>query len=179
LPAADERPLLDTVCQSVAALVGNSPGPLRRVRAQAGDIIVEMEWSDTTLGAADAGRGGAVATMPAEAGTPVSALPAKSQHYIRAPMVGVFYWAPRPGADPFVRTGEPVVPGQPVAIVEAMKLMNTIEADQAGTVVEVLVADGQSVEFDQPLIALDAAPVEPDPARFQSAPDAFASAKGG
>ena len=76
---------------------------------------------------------------------------------VRAPVVGTFYRAPEPGAPPFVAVGDLIRPGQVVGIVEAMKLMNEVTADQAGRVVEVLVDDGQPVEYDQPLIALEPA----------------------
>lgn len=69
-------------------------------------------------------------------------------------MVGTFYAAPRPGADPFVRVGDHVEPGQAVAIIEAMKVMNEIVAERAGTIVEILVENGQPVEYGQPLMRL-------------------------
>ncbi|MBO9404353.1 MAG: acetyl-CoA carboxylase biotin carboxyl carrier protein [Thermomicrobium sp.] len=73
---------------------------------------------------------------------------------ITAPMVGTFYAAPRPGAEPFVRVGDRVEPGQVVAIIEAMKVMNEIVAERAGTIVEILVENGQPVEYGQPLMRL-------------------------
>lgn len=78
-------------------------------------------------------------------------------HTIVSPIVGTFYRAPAPDADPFVRVGDHVVPGQTLCIVEAMKLMNEIESDVSGTVVKILVENGQPVEYNQPLfeIALD------------------------
>jgi acetyl-CoA carboxylase biotin carboxyl carrier protein len=78
-------------------------------------------------------------------------------HTIVSPIVGTFYRAPAPDADPFVKVGDRVVPGQTLCIVEAMKLMNEIESDVSGTVVKILVENGQPVEYNQPLfeIALD------------------------
>ena len=73
---------------------------------------------------------------------------------IRSPMVGTFYRAPSPGAPPFVDTGQQVKKGEVVCIVEAMKMMNNVEADRAGTVKAILVENGQPVEFDQPLITI-------------------------
>ena len=73
---------------------------------------------------------------------------------VRSPLVGTFYAAPSPGADPFVRVGDEVEAGQTVGIVEAMKLMNPIVADEAGVVAEVLVGDAESVEYDQVLMRL-------------------------
>ena len=71
---------------------------------------------------------------------------------ILSPMVGTFYRAPAPGEDPFVSVGDRIASGQTVCIIEAMKLMNELEAELTGEVVELLVEDGQPVEFDQPLI---------------------------
>ena len=70
-------------------------------------------------------------------------------------MVGTVYLQPQPGADPFVRVGDTVQAGQTLMIVEAMKTMNPIPAPKAGKVVEILVADGQPVEFGEPLVVLE------------------------
>ena len=79
------------------------------------------------------------------------------RHPIKAPLVGTFYRASQPGAPPFVSEGDVVEVGQTVGIVEAMKLMNQVQADQAGTVAEIAVEDGAWVEFEQVLIYLEAA----------------------
>jgi len=85
-----------------------------------------------------------------------AALPAPSEHLhtVKSPIVGTFYAAPAPDAPPFVQVGDTVKSGQVLCIVEAMKLMNEIEADQAGEVVRVLAENGQPVEYGQPLFAL-------------------------
>jgi acetyl-CoA carboxylase biotin carboxyl carrier protein len=74
---------------------------------------------------------------------------------IKSPMVGTFYKSPEPGADPYVKTGTRVTPGQTVCIIEAMKIMNEIEAEIAGVVREILVDDAQPVEFGQVLFRVD------------------------
>ncbi|HZN96509.1 MAG TPA: acetyl-CoA carboxylase biotin carboxyl carrier protein [Gemmatimonadales bacterium] len=74
---------------------------------------------------------------------------------IRSPMVGTFYKAPEPGAEPYIKVGNRVTPGQTVCIIEAMKIMNEIEAEVAGTVREISVEDGQPVEFGQVLFRVD------------------------
>jgi acetyl-CoA carboxylase biotin carboxyl carrier protein len=74
---------------------------------------------------------------------------------IRSPMVGTFYKAPEPGAEPYIKVGNRVSPGQTVCIIEAMKIMNEIEAEIAGTVREILVEDSQPVEFGQVLFRVD------------------------
>ena len=83
---------------------------------------------------------------PVEAAAPVDAL--------KSPMVGTFYGAPAPGSAPFVTVGQTVKAGDVVCIVEAMKMMNQIEADKSGVVEAILVQDGSPVEFDQPLIVI-------------------------
>ncbi|MGH7519068.1 MAG: acetyl-CoA carboxylase biotin carboxyl carrier protein, partial [Gemmatimonadales bacterium] len=74
---------------------------------------------------------------------------------IRSPMVGTFYRAPEPGAEPYATMGTRVTPGQTVCIIEAMKIMNEIEAEVAGVVREVCVEDAQPVEFGQVLYRVD------------------------
>ncbi len=79
---------------------------------------------------------------------------ADDEHVITAPMIGTFYGAPAPGEPPFVNVGDVVEVGQTVAIIEAMKIMNEIQSDIAGTVVEVLARNGHGVEFGQPLFRI-------------------------
>ncbi|HKJ17429.1 MAG TPA: acetyl-CoA carboxylase biotin carboxyl carrier protein [Xanthomonadales bacterium] len=73
---------------------------------------------------------------------------------VRAPMVGTFYASSSPEADPFVTKGQPVTEGETLCIIEAMKMFNQIESDYSGTVVAILVENGQPVEFDQPLFVI-------------------------
>ena len=79
---------------------------------------------------------------------------AAEDQVITCPLVGIFYEAPEEGAEPFVRVGDPVKKGQTLAIVEAMKLMNEIESEYDGIVTEVLVQNGEAVEFGQPLFKI-------------------------
>jgi len=101
---------------------------------------------------------GAPAAAPAhvgEAAAPAAAAPAVPQgHIVTSPMVGTFYRAPSPGADPFVQVGDTVKEGQTLCIIEAMKLLNEIEADAAGVIKEILVDNGQAVEYGQPLFVI-------------------------
>ncbi len=75
--------------------------------------------------------------------------------YIKSPMVGTFYQAPSPGAAPFVQVGDSVKKGDTVAIIEAMKIMNEIESEFNCKILEILVSDGEPVEFDQPLFRVE------------------------
>ena len=76
---------------------------------------------------------------------------------VLSPTPGTFYAKPAPDADPFVKVGDRIQKGQTVCIVEAMKLMNEVEAEVDGTVLEILVSDGDAVEYDQPLLIVDPA----------------------
>ncbi|PJG82832.1 acetyl-CoA carboxylase biotin carboxyl carrier protein [Caviibacterium pharyngocola] len=98
----------------------------------------------------------------APAVTPAVAAPAApaaaeevSGHIVRSPMVGTFYRSPSPDAKVFVEVGQTVKVGDALCIVEAMKMMNRIEADKAGVVKAILVNDGEPVEFDEPLIVIE------------------------
>lgn len=91
-----------------------------------------------------------VATSPV-----VTAENQTSDQSIVSPMVGTFYSAPSPTAKPFVTIGQKINQGDTVGIIEAMKIMNQIEADQSGTVTEILIKDGEAVEFGQPLIVVE------------------------
>ena len=118
-------------------------------------------------------KGGAVTTLsqpapaPAPAAAPAAPAPAASApapaagpepgqegHVVKAPMVGTFYRSPSPDAKPFVEVGQPIKEGQTICIIEAMKLMNEIEADASGVVKAILVENGQPVEYGQPLFIL-------------------------
>ena len=89
------------------------------------------------------------ATAPASAAEPETEL-----HLVKSPIVGTFYGSPSPGAGPFVSPGDHVEKGQVICIVEAMKLMNEIEADASGEMVRCLVTNGQPIEYGQPLFAI-------------------------
>lgn len=96
----------------------------------------------------------AATPAPAPAEEPAPTAPAISGNAIKSPMVGTFYRSPSPDAKPFVSVGQQVNKGDVICIVEAMKMMNQIEADVSGTVEAILVEDGQPVEFDQDLIVI-------------------------
>ena len=106
--------------------------------------------------------GPAVAAAPAPAARPAGAAPAAGANaeagqdgrVIKAPMVGTFYRSASPDAKPFVEVGQAVKEGETVCIIEAMKLMNEIEADASGTIKAILVENGQPVEYGQPLFIL-------------------------
>lgn len=95
------------------------------------------------------------APVAAPAAPAVAASDELSGHVIRSPMVGTFYRSPSPDAKAFVEVGQTVKVGDALCIVEAMKMMNRIEADKAGVVKAILINDGEPVEFDEPLIVIE------------------------
>ena len=102
-----------------------------------------------------------VAAAAAAVAAPVAALPAPAAaampagHTVKSPMVGTFYRASSPGAKPFVEVGSQVKAGDTICIIEAMKILNEIEADKSGTVTRILGENGQAVEYGQPLFVIE------------------------
>jgi acetyl-CoA carboxylase biotin carboxyl carrier protein len=97
----------------------------------------------------------APAAAPAALAAPEGGKPKPNEHVITAPMVGTFYASPSPGAKPFVEIGDEIKVGQVLCIIEAMKMMNQIEADKAGRVASVMARNGDPVEFGQPLFVVE------------------------
>ena len=97
----------------------------------------------------------AAAAPAAAVAAAAAAAPVHSGHVVKSPMVGTFYRSPAPGAKSFVEVGSSVKVGDTICIVEAMKMMNQIQADKAGVVKEILVESGQPVEFDEPLFIIE------------------------
>jgi acetyl-CoA carboxylase biotin carboxyl carrier protein len=95
------------------------------------------------------------AGAPAAAIAPVAAPVEPAGHLVKSPMVGTFYMSSTPGGKPLVEVGSVVKEGDPVCIIEAMKIMNEIEADKAGTVTQILAQNGQAVEYGQPLFVIE------------------------
>jgi len=136
--------VLRSVHQTAADLLAQSPVPPSTLSVRAGSVAVELTFDPTAT------------PVIANAAEPAATAASESSgaDILAASTVGVFYRSPSPGAAPFVKEGDQVVPGQQVAIIEAMKLMLPIEADRPGRIAEVLVKDGASVEFGQPLFRI-------------------------
>ncbi|HEY2668955.1 MAG TPA: acetyl-CoA carboxylase biotin carboxyl carrier protein [Rugosimonospora sp.] len=161
-----EDGVLAVLRQQARLLVAEVAGPLRRIQIRRGDAVVEIEWHGERRAAEPAEPAAAwwaappsgPAAAPEPPGPDVSRPVGEAgKHSIVSPMVGTFYRAAEPGATPFVTVGDLIEPGRVIGVVEAMKLMNEITAGHAGRVLDVLVDDGQPVEFGQALIALDPA----------------------
>ncbi|MEN3356207.1 MAG: acetyl-CoA carboxylase biotin carboxyl carrier protein [Mycobacteriales bacterium] len=152
-PPAD----LDQVRRQAVGLLADLERPPRTLRIRAGAITVDITWPDGSGGPGD-GSGGAAEPAGTGADGVEAAADGSAVDHLTSPAVGVFYHAREPGAEPFVSVGETIRTGQQVGIIEAMKLMIPVEADRGGRVTAVLKANGQPVEYGEPLFALDAPP---------------------
>ncbi|HEX4703275.1 MAG TPA: acetyl-CoA carboxylase biotin carboxyl carrier protein [Pseudonocardiaceae bacterium] len=130
-------------------LANDLAGALRRVSVRSGDTTIEVEWQEHPEPADGH-------PAPVVASAAPATVPTDDRIMVCSPMVGTVYRASAPDAAAFVDVGDTVEIGQTVVIVEAMKLFNPITAESEGVVAEVLVENGQSVEFGQPLLALAA-----------------------
>lgn len=144
-PAIDRQSLTD-VCDGLAEVLRVAARPPQRVSVRLGAASVEVEW---TADGADV-----AATAAGVSPNAATEEPDPLAQAVLAPLVGTAYRAPEPGARPFVEVGDRVSSGQQVAIVEAMKLMNRVDAEITGTVVDVLVGDAEPVEYGQALILI-------------------------
>ena len=115
-------------------------------------VITQAPPPVTSLAPAALAPAAAPPALPAETPAPK---PKPNEHVITAPMVGTFYASPSPGAKAFVEIGDEIKVGQVLCIIEAMKMMNQIEADRAGRVASVMARNGDPVEFGQPLFVVE------------------------
>jgi acetyl-CoA carboxylase biotin carboxyl carrier protein len=122
-----------------------------KVRIVKGGGAVVQQFAAPLVAAAPVAAAPAVA---APAAAPAEA-PAPSGHLVKSPMVGTFYRSSSPGAAAFVEVGSQVKAGDTICIIEAMKILNEIEADKAGTVTQILGENGQAVEYGQPLFVIE------------------------
>lgn len=137
---------LAQVRQQVVELLAWLDRPPSNLRVEAAGVTVDIAWTAEPVVVAPAA---VPATGPAEPAVDTGT------EYLRAPAVGVFYHVREPGAEPFVSVGSQVFPGQQIGVIEAMKLMIPVEADRAGTVTAVAKGNGETVEFDEPLFAIE------------------------
>ena len=126
--------------------------PLQEAAFKGGSVVTVMEQASAdgqNTGSAEAGQAAAESTDGAQAGTAETA-----GTLITAPLVGTFYGSPAPDQPPFVKVGDTVAEGDVVCIIEAMKFMNEVNSEVSGKVAEILVKDGELVEYGQPLIRI-------------------------
>jgi len=146
------KTLIDLVSESnISELeITEADGKVRIVKADPNLVAAgPVAYAAPVLAPVAAAPAAAAATAPAEAPA------APAGHTVKSPMVGTFYGAASPGAKPFVEVGSTIKEGEPICIIEAMKIMNEIEADKSGTVTKILCANGQPVEFGQPLFIIE------------------------
>ncbi len=145
------KTLIDLVSESnVSELeITEADGKVRIVKAGAAPIVMHSVAAPTAVAAPVAAA--PAGTVAAEA----PAAPVETGHIVKSPMVGTFYRSSSPGAKSFAEVGDVVKTGQPVCIIEAMKIMNEIEADMDGTITKILVENGQPVEYGQPLFIVE------------------------
>ena len=142
------KTLIDLVSESnVSELeITEAEGKVRIVKS-GGNVVQQFVAAPVQAAAAPAAAAAAPAELPAPA--------AVTGHQVKSPMVGTFYRASSPGAKPFIEVGDQVKEGDTLCIIEAMKILNEIEADKSGTVTRILAENGQAVEYGQPLFVIE------------------------
>ncbi len=140
---------------------------IREIKVKDGGSSIFMTKNDTATTSvisapvASSVSPATVAAAPAANSTPASAAPQAEEkeevsgEEVKSPMVGTFYSAPSPDAAPYVKEGQEVKQGDVLCIIEAMKIMNKIEAEKAGKIVKILAKDGDAIQFDQPLFIIE------------------------
>ncbi len=152
------KTLIDLVSESgIAELeITEAEGKVRIVKSPSGAQLAQQPMYHTMMAPPPMA---APAPVAAAAAAPVPSAPAAPEaaagHAVTSPMVGTFYRSAQPGTPPFVEVGSQVKEGDTICIIEAMKLLNEIEADKAGTVKAILIENGQPVEFGQPLVIIE------------------------
>ena len=147
------KTLIDLVSESgISELeVNEGEDRVRIVNAGSGaQAMGQVVYANPTHGV----QAAAPVSAPVQAAAVPDAPPAETDFVARSPMVGTFYRAPNPESPDFVKVGDTVSVGQTLCIIEAMKLLNEIEAEQAGVIKQILCENGQGIEFDQPLFII-------------------------
>lgn len=149
------KTLIDLVSESnVSELeITEADGKVRIVKAGAAPVVMMQAAPQAAPVAAAAAAPAAAEAAPATAAAPAPAV--ETGHVVTSPMVGTFYRASSPGAKAFAEVGDTVKAGQAVCIIEAMKIMNEIEADKDGVISKILVENGKPVEYGQPLFIIE------------------------
>jgi acetyl-CoA carboxylase biotin carboxyl carrier protein len=151
------KTLIDLVSESnVSELeITEAEGKVRIVKSSGAPLVVAAPMAAApAVVAAPVAAAAAPAAAPAPA---ADAAPAADTtgHVVKSPMVGTFYRSASPGAKPFIELGSVVKEGDTICIIEAMKILNEIEADKSGTVVQILAENGQAVEYGHPLVVIE------------------------
>jgi len=153
------KTLIDLVSESnISELeITEADGKVRIVKADphaaAAPTMMMMAPAPAAVAAAPPPR--SAAAIAADEAEAAAVAAAETGHIVKSPMVGTFYRSASPGGKPLVEIASTVKSGEPVCIIEAMKIMNEIEADESGTIAKILCENGQAVEFGQPLFVID------------------------
>lgn len=155
----DPDDTVGTLRAELTQLIHEAPGPLAKISVSRGDAAIEVSWStaqetDPSRCVGVPAHGEAVGRDRTTIDDPDAPSADPDLTDVISPLVGTFYAAPEPGADPFVAIGDVVNPRTTIGIVEAMKLMNPVEASVTGTIAEVLVENGQPVEYGEVLLRI-------------------------
>ncbi|MCF8203686.1 MAG: acetyl-CoA carboxylase biotin carboxyl carrier protein [Methylotenera sp.] len=151
------KTLIDLVSESnISELeITEADGKVRIVKADpAAAAIAQPVYAPAPAAPVVLAAAPAAAPTAAAPAAPAAA-PVETGHIVKSPMVGTFYRASSPNAKPFAEVGQAVKEGEAICIIEAMKIMNEIEADKSGTITKVLCENGQAVEFGQPLFVIE------------------------
>lgn len=155
--ASESEPIDTNLVRELAAILNDTE--LTEIEVERGELRIRVAREIVTQIAAApvaaAPAAVAPATAPAAGGPAAAPAAASRGDAVKSPMVGTIYMAPQPGAPAFVKVGDKVTEGQTLLIIEAMKTMNPIPSPRAGTVVELIVQDGQPVEFGEGLLVLE------------------------
>ncbi|SDN06765.1 acetyl-CoA carboxylase biotin carboxyl carrier protein [Polaromonas sp. JS666] len=145
------KTLIDLVSESnVSELeITEAEGKVRIVKSSGAPVVMQQPVAMVAAPAAAPAAGAPAAPAPEAAPA------APAGHAVKSPMVGTFYRSASPGAKPFVEIGSVVKEGETICIIEAMKILNEIEADKSGTVTKILSENGQAVEYGQPLFIIE------------------------
>ena len=151
------KTLIDLVSESnISELeITEAEGKVRIVKAGASAVAVPAVIAAPLAAAAPAAAAATAAPAPAGAAPEPAPAAEPAGHAVKSPMVGTFYRAASPGAKPFAEVGQQIKEGEAICIIEAMKIMNEIEADKTGTIKQILCENGQAVEFGQPLFIIE------------------------
>jgi acetyl-CoA carboxylase biotin carboxyl carrier protein len=151
------KTLIDLVSESnISELeITEADGKVRIVKADPQVAAPTVMMMAPPVPAATAAAPRTAAAIAADDAEVAAAAAAETGHVVKSPMVGTFYRAASPGGKPLVEIGSAIKSGEPICIIEAMKIMNEIEADESGTIAKILCENGQAVEFGQPLFVID------------------------
>jgi len=152
------KTLIDLVSESnVSELeITEAEGKVRIVKSSGAPVVMATPVATTpaVVAAPVAAMPAPVAAAPAPATADAAPAADTASHVVKSPMVGTFYRSASPGARPFIELGSVVKEGDTICIIEAMKILNEIEADKSGTVVQILAENGQAVEYGHPLVVI-------------------------